>query len=293
MLPQPLISALVRRIEIHTSQLAKDILAGTYRSAFKGWGMEFEEVREYQPGDDIRTIDWPVTARMDHPFIKIFREERELTLMLLIDISASSRFGSKNKTKRDLICEIAALLAFSAIKNNDKVGMILFTDRVEKYFPPRKTSRHVLRLIRELLVYEPKHTRTNIAAALAFLGKVASKSGVCFLISDFISPDFHHEAQLIALKHDLIGIGVTDPNEINLPPLGIAALQDLESSTSLLADTSIKSLQKRFQAFSEERIDLVQDLLRKMGAGFIDIRTQEPYLSKIKNFFKFRSRHPK
>lgn len=289
----PEIVSLIRRIEIYTTRLAQDILAGMYRSAFKGRGMEFEEVREYQQGDDIRSVDWAVTARMNHPYVKVFREERELTVMLLVDMSASSRFGSKSKLKRDLITEIGALLAFSAIKNNDKVGLILFTDEVEKYLPPRTTSRHVLHVIRELLVFEPKHQKTNISAALAFLGNIQTKSCVCFLISDFIGPDFQHDAELIAIKHDLIGIGISDPNEIDLPHLRLLTLQDLESDVSAIIDTSNKTTRKSFRTSQEQRLEQTKHLFQKIGADFIDIRTDKPYLHILQNFLKMRSTRSK
>jgi|688.fasta_scaffold02929_12 uncharacterized protein (DUF58 family) len=289
----PEIGRLIRRIEIRTTQLAKDILAGIYRSAFKGKGMEFEEVREYQQGDDIRSIDWSVTARMNHPYVKVFREERELTVWLLIDLSASSRYGSKNKLKLDLICEISALIAFSAIKNNDRVGMILFTDKVEHYYPPRNTSRHVLRLIRDLLIYQPKDSKTNIAAALSFLGKIQAKSSVCFVISDFLSPDFQHDAQLIAIKHDLIGVGITDPSEIDLPQLHLVHLQDLERPLGEIINTSNASLRTHFRSSADQRLAQTQHLLRKIGADFVDIRTDQPYVPVLKNFFRVRSKRRK
>lgn len=288
----PDIVSLIRRIEIHTTRLAKDILAGMYRSAFKGRGMEFEEVREYQQGDDIRSIDWVVTARMNHPYVKIFREERELTIMLLVDMSASSRFGSKNKLKQDLISEVSALLAFSAIKNNDKVGLILFTDEVEKYVPPGNTTRHVLRLIRELLVYKPKHKKTNIAAALSFLGNVQAKSGVCFVISDFISPDFEQPAKLMALKHDLIGIAITDPNELNLPPR-LMTLKDLETESTAIINAANKDVQQHLRTSAEQRLQSTAHLFRKNGADFIDIRTDKDYVPTMQNFFKIRSKRPR
>lgn len=284
---------IIRRIEIHTTQLAQDILAGTYRSAFKGKGIEFEEVREYQPGDEIRSIDWSVTARMNHPFVKVFREERELTVILLIDMSASRQFGSRQKTKQETICEISALLAFSAIKNNDRVGMIFFTDRVEKYFPPRKTSRHVLRLIRELLTFQPARNGTKIAEALSFLGKLEGKAGICFLISDFISPDFEHEAAIISLKHDLVAICVTDPAENELPNLRLANLQDLESPLGAIIDTSNQKMDAAYQISSAKRIERIKQLFNRIGAGFIEISTNKPCVPPLRNFFKMRSRHPR
>lgn len=283
----------IRRIQIETANLAKDILAGLYRSAFKGRGIEFEEVREYQPGDEIRSIDWAVTSRMNHPYVKVFREERELTVMLLVDISASSRFGTGHKLKRELIAEISAILAFSATKNNDNVGLILFSNVVEVYLPPRNNLRHVLRVIRELLMYEPKNTGTDIAGALDFLGRVQAKSCVCFLVSDFIAPAYENAAALIARKHDLIGIGITDPNEIDLPPLALVRTQDLESHVGEVVDMSDRSLRKDFKQQAEERIKTQRHLFERLGAAFIDIRTDQPYLAALRKFFKLRSKHPR
>ncbi len=287
------IFSLIRRIHIQTTRLAKDFLSGMYRSAFKGRGMEFEEVREYQEGDDIRSIDWPVTSRMNHPYVKLFREERELTIMLLVDVSASSRFGTGNKTKRDLIAEMSATLAFSAIRNNDNVGLILFSSEVEKYLPPRKSMRHVLRIIRDLLLFEPAHTGTNISTALDFLGRIQAKSGVCFLMSDFIAPSYEHEAALIALKHDLIGVCITDPAEIELPQLPLVHMTDLESGIDTVVDMSHPALKESFKAAAEERIAQQKHFLQGIGAGFIDIRTDQAYLPALQKFFKLRSRHPR
>lgn len=279
----------IRRIQIQTTHLANDLLAGAYRSAFKGKGMEFEEVREYQPGDDVRTIDWNVTARMRHPYVKNFREERDITVMLVVDISASSRFGSY-KLKSELIAEIGAVIAFSAIKNNDRIGLILFSDVVEKYIPPRKGTRHVMRLIRELLLNEPSHRKTNIAVALDFLGSVVPKSGVCFLISDFISPSYAHEAALTAKKHDFITIGITDPYELAFPKTGLIGLQDLETGETQTIDSSDETTQETFKKNAAERLGTHQRLMNKIGAGFIDLRTNQPYLPAIKKFFKIRGK---
>lgn len=278
----------IRKIQIHTTRLADDILAGAWHSAFKGQGMEFEEVREYQPGDDIRSIDWKVTARMNHPYVKVFGEERELTVILLVDVSASSRFGSHNVLKRDLIAEISAVLAFSAIKNNDNIGLILFSDEVEKYIPPKKGIRHVLRVIRELLAYEPQGKGTNLESALSFLGGIQRRMAICFLVSDFLCPLHKHELTLMAKKHDLISIAVTDPNELDFPKMNLVSLRDLESGETTIVDSSDRNVHETFQKKGRDRLHKFERLMKKMGAGFIDIRTNEPYLKPMQKFFKLR-----
>lgn len=288
----PALTKVIRKIEIQTTRLAKDMFAGLYRSAFKGQGIEFEEVREYQPGDDVDNIDWPVTSHMQRPYIKIFREERDLTVLLLIDASASTRFGS-TELKSQLIAEIGALLAFSAIKNNDRVGLMLFTEEVEKYIPPKRSVRHVLRVIRELLAFTPQRKGTNISKALSFLGKVQSKSNVCFLISDFICPDYSKEAALIALQQDLIAISVSDPLEERFPNIQLADLEDLENGTEGLIDTASSAFQESYPAKMNERLLLQQKLMAKVGGGFVDIRTDRPYLPILRKFFKLRSKRPK
>ena len=288
----PALTKVIRKIEIQTTRLAKDMFAGLYRSAFKGQGIEFEEVREYQPGDDVDNIDWPVTSHMQRPYIKIFREERDLTVLLLIDASASTRFGS-TELKSQLIAEIGALLAFSAIKNNDRVGLMLFTEEVEKYIPPKRSVRHVLRVIRELLAFTPQRKGTNISKALSFLGKVQSKSNVCFLISDFICPDYSKEAALIALQQDLIAISVSDPLEERFPNIQLADLEDLENGTEGLIDTTSSAFQESYPAKMNERLLLQQKLMAKVGGGFVDIRTDRPYLPILRKFFKLRSKRPK
>jgi uncharacterized protein (DUF58 family) len=280
----------IRRIQIKTTQLANDLLAGAYRSAFKGKGMEFEEVREYQSGDEIRTIDWNVTARMGKPFVKNFREEREISVMLMIDVSASSRFGSHQLTKGDLIAEIGAVIALSAIKNQDKIGLILFSDSIELYLPPQKGSRHVLRLIRELLAFEPKNTGTDINAALNFMGSIQKKMGVCFLISDFLSSDYSKQAALIAKSQDLIAIQIYDPKEHSIPSMGLTEFQDLESGQSILVDTSNENTQKTFLDLVSQRDLQHEKLMAKIGAGHIKINTQESYIKPIQKFFKQRSK---
>lgn len=280
----------IRRIHIQTTHLANDILAGAYRSAFKGKGMEFEEVREYQSGDDVRSIDWNVTARMNHLYIKNYREEREISVILAVDISASTRFGSGQYLKSDLIAEIAAVLAFSAIKNNDKVALILFSDRVEKYFPPQKGTRHILRIIRELLTYQPQHKSTDISAALSFLGKVHNRSGVCFLISDFICPDFSHEAALAAKRYDLVPIAIVDPSEQTLKKMDLVTFADLETGITSLIDTSAASTQRRLQKNTEERLSNQQKLMQKLGTDLCVIHTNHPYLQQLKKYFLLRQK---
>lgn len=277
----------IRRIEIKTGKLASDLLAGAYRSAFKGKGMEFEESREYQPGDEVRDIDWKVTARVDKPYVKVYREEREISVFLVIDISASTRFGSGDRLKAEMVAEIGALLAFSAIKNHDRIGLILFSDKIEKYLPPAQGTRHVLRLIRELLAYEPESHRTDVAAALNFLGSINVKSSVCFLISDFITADFAHEAGLIAKKHDLISLAIVDPHELDFPNLQLVELCDLETNESILIDSS---LPMELKEKTDARLAACKKLMNKIGAGFIEINTNRPYILELKKFFKTRAK---
>lgn len=281
----------IRHIEIQTTQLANDILAGAYRSAFKGRGMEFEEVREYLPGDDVRSIDWNVTARMSHPYVKSFREERDLTVMLLVDVSASTRFGSTDSFKSDLIAEISAVIAFSAIKNNDKIGLILFSNQIEKYIPPAKGTKHVLRLVREVLAYKPQHRGTNLEAALNFLGKIQRRSAVCFLFTDFMCPsNYAHSIALTAKHHDLIALALTDPHEVVFPKFGLVHLTDLESGESVLVDSSNSLFQEQFINQAKVRESLYRSLLVKNGAGLIEIRTDQPYMPPLRKFFKNRAK---
>lgn len=285
---EPDIFKTIRRIQIITTQLANDILAGAYRSAFKGRGIEFEEVREYQPGDEVRSIDWNVTARMNHPYVKNFREERDITVLLVVDVSASSRFGGQHGLKKETIAEIGAVLAFSAIKNNDKVGLLLFSDIVEKYVPPRKGTRHVLRLIRELLAYKPKQQGTDLKGALSFLGKVHRRSAICFLISDFFCDGYSHEIAPIAKRHDLISICVNDAYEYSFPQIGLVNIQDLETGNTSVIDTSFQELQDHFKKASEERLARHKSLMEQIGADFIKITTDQPYLGELRKFFRLR-----
>lgn len=278
----------IRRIQYQTTRLANALLAGAYHSAFKGRGMEFEEVREYQNGDEVRAIDWNVTARMNRPYIKSFREEREITMTLLVDISASTHFGSGGELKSDLIAEIAAMLAFAAIKSNDKVALILFSDRIEKYIPPNKGTQHVLHIIRDLLTYKPQGTTTDVAAALSFLGKVQQQTGICFVISDFICPDFTHAAKIIAVHHDLVCISLTDAAETALPKMDLLRLKDPETGDSILVDTASKAFRQHLAKQTAKRLQTLRHALRKIGADGCTIHTQKPCYLQLQKFFHMR-----
>lgn len=289
MIPQEIFSH-IRRLQILTTRRVNTLFAGAYRSAFKGRGLEFEEVREYQQGDDVRTIDWNVTARAQHPYVKNFREERELTIVLLVDVSASSHFGSSTRMKSEVIAEIGAILAFSAIKNNDKVGLILFSDRVELYLSPKKSLRHVLRVIRELLYFQPTHKGTDLKAGLDFLGRVQRKHCVCFLISDFLSVDFGHEAALMAKRHELVAIHVDDLHERVFPKVGLIELKDLESGEKRWVDTNSEQVQKEFQQKVQRRLQTLNQMMKSIGVSLIQIDCRQPYTDKLRNFFKYRKR---
>lgn len=280
----------IRHIQLLSKQLAEDVLAGAYRSAFKGRGIEFAEVREYQPGDEIRSIDWNVTARMNHPYVKNFTEERGLAVLLMVDVSASTRFGSRNELKSDVIAEIGAVLAFSAIKNNDKVGLVLFSDIVEKVILPRHGVRHILRIIRELLIFQPKQRGSDIKKVLALLGRFKRPSGICFLISDFFCDDFSREAGLISTKYDFISICVRDPHEEQFPPIPLVALEDLETGKSALLDTAAPSVQQHFSTQAKDSLERVRRTMGKYDAGFIEIRTDQSYMGPLRKFFKLRER---
>jgi uncharacterized protein (DUF58 family) len=280
----------IRRIHIQMEHLATDVLAGAWRSVFKGRGMEFEEVREYQVGDEIRSIDWNVTARMNHPYIKQYREERDLTIMLLVDISSSTRFGTRNRSKGDLIAEIGAIISFTAIKNNDKVGLILFSEDIELYIPPKKGLRHVLRVIRELLSYTPRKKGTNMADALKFLGTVHSRSCVAFILSDFMCGDFSKELAVLAKEHDCIAIEINDPAETILPDIGLANVSDLETGETQIIDTSDGKIRSYFQNVTVQRGLYLKGLMTQTGAGFISVRTDQPYIANLRKFFKLRQK---
>lgn len=280
----------VRRIQIRTTRTVIDSMAGAYHSAFKGQGIEFEEVREYIPGDDVRSIDWNVTARMNHTYIKNFREERQLTVLLAVDISGSTLFGSSSKSKRRYIAELAAVLALSAIHNNDKVGLVLFSDQVEKYIPPSKGLSHVLRVIRELLVFEPKSRNTNISEALRFLGKVHRRRGVCFLLSDFFDPDYRTELSITAKRHDLIGISVTDPLEHAFEERALVALKDLESGEEKLFDLADRNTRAFLRDQAREHQRVTQQAIERVGAGYMAFQTNEDYAEKLGYYLQHRPR---
>lgn len=280
----------IRRIQIQTKRTADDILAGAYHSAFKGSGVEFEDVREYELGDEIRSIDWNVTAKMRRPYIKNFREERELTVMLVVDVSASLHFGSRESFKRDRITEISALLAFSAMKNQDKVGLILFTDQVECYLSPKKGIGQILRIIREILLFQPKHRRTDVKEALNFLCKIQKRRGVCFVLSDFLFTDYFQLFSLLAKRHDLTSLYITDPGEEHLPNMGLVHFSDLETDKTLLVDTSIPEVRVQFFKRAQERRKDHEKLMKKVNGGCICIRTNEPYSKVIQQYFHLRKR---
>ncbi|MCH9634239.1 MAG: hypothetical protein S4CHLAM7_09840 [Chlamydiae bacterium] len=278
----------IRKIQIRTNKYVQDVLAGAYQSAFKGRGMEFEDVREYQPGDEVRSIDWNVTARMQNPYVKNFKEERELTVLLLVDLSASSLFGTTGKQKEELIAEIGALLAFSASKNQDKVGLILFTDKVEKYISPKKGLKHVLRVIRELLLFKPEGKKTDLSKALQFLLKIQKKRGVVFILSDFFSPSFKDELLFASKRHDVIGVNVRDPQEMTIPKLGLIQFKDLETNKVQIVDTSLKKVRKRIEEKNLNHLKEIQKQFENIGGGFINVLSGPSYMNAIQEFFKRR-----
>lgn len=281
----------IRRIQITTSRMVSDVFAGEYHSVFKGRGMEFEEVRVYQPGDEIRSIDWNVTARMGHPYVKKFVEERELTVMLLLDMSHSCHFGTVAKLKSQLAAELCSLLAFSAVKNNDKVGFIGFSDRIEKFVVPRKGLRHVLRVIREALYFKPQGKKTDIVGALEYLNKVTTRKTVCFIISDFYAPDFKKMLAVANKRHDIVAITVTDPRELELPNIGIVKLDDPEEpANSFAVDTSEPEIRREYQEKAYNRLKERERLFRSVNVDTVDVRTDIPYAKSLVRFFKARER---
>jgi len=279
----------VKKIELSTRHLVNEVFGGEYHSVFKGRGMEFAEVREYSPGDDIRTIDWNVSARTGVPYVKLFEEERELTVMILVDASASGAFGTKVQMKRSLAAELSAVLAFSAVKNNDKVDLIIFTDRVEKYIPPRKGRSHVLRVIREVLDHEPEHQGTSINTALEFMSRVIRKRSVTFMISDFLDTDYEKSIKQASRKHDMLSFHLQDPWEIELPNLGLVQLHDSETGETSLVNTGNASLRKTYEARSKERFDKLQSFFKSSGLDYLPIRTDVPYVDSLISFFRKRA----
>jgi uncharacterized protein (DUF58 family) len=279
----------VRKIEIKTRRLSDHIFGGEYHSTFKGRGMTFSEVRQYQYGDDVRNIDWNVTARYSEPFVKVFEEERELTMMLIVDISGSEFFGTQEQFKNEIITEIAATLAFSATQNNDKIGLILFSDKIELYIPPKKGRSHVLRIIRELIEFKPESKQTNIAEALKFLSSVMKKKAIVFVLSDFIADDFQHTMKIASKKHDVTGIRVFDKREETIPNLGMVQMQDEETGEMMLVNTSSKKVRQNYAQYYRERVNYYKDSFSKSGAGAIDCRVDESYVKKLLGYFKARA----
>lgn len=278
----------VRKIEIKTSRLSDHIFGGEYHSTFKGRGMTFSEVRQYQYGDDVRAIDWNVTARYREPYVKVFEEERELTLMLVVDVSGSEMFGTQQQFKREILTEISATLAFSALQNNDKVGLLLFSDQVELFIPPKKGRFHILRIIRELLEFQPKNKKTSINAALEFLSGILKKKAIVFLLSDFIDHNYENTLRIAAKKHDLTGIRVYDAKEERLPNLGILPMVDAETGRVQWVNTQSKKVRDRYEKNHLQQKAIFQDLFRKNGAGTISCRVDESYVKKLLNYFKAR-----
>jgi len=281
----------IKAIQIRTNYLVNDVLAGEYSSAFRGRGMEFEEVREYQPGDDVRTIDWNVTARMHNiPYVKEYREERELTLMLLVDVSSSGRFGSQDKFKNEIAAEIASVLAYAAIKSNDKVGLIVFSDKIEQYIPPKKGRAHVWRVIRAILSFKPEGVQTDISVPLEFLIKVARRKTVSFLISDFIAEDFKKALRMAKRKHDIIAVSITDPREIELPRVGFIQLEDAESGQAMLVDTYDGNLTREFKRLNALKLAEQKRFFRSLGIDQIEIQTNHSYVTALMRFFRLREK---
>ena len=279
----------VRKIEIKTRGLSKNIFAGEYHSAFKGRGMTFAEVREYQYGDDIRSIDWNVTARFGHPYIKVFEEERELTVVLLIDVSGSREFGTVSQLKKDIFTEVAATLAFSTIQNNDKIGVIFFSDKIEKFIPPKKGKKHVLQIIRELIDFKPESNKTDIAGALRYLTNAIKKSSTAFIISDFIDTNFERDLTIASRKHDMVAMQVYDIRETELPNVGLIKLKDAESGERVWVDTSDKRLRTTFKhAWGEGQLAL-QKAFTKSGVDLVSMSTSDDYVRALMKLFKMRA----
>lgn len=279
----------VRKIEIKTRRLSDHIFSGEYHSSFKGRGMTFSEVRQYQFGDDIRSIDWNVTARYNEPFVKVFEEERELTMMLLVDLSASEFFGTTDQFKRDIITEISATLAFSAIQNNDKVGLLLFSDEIELFIPPKKGKSHVLRIIRELIEFQPKSKKTDVAMALRYLSQVMKKKAIVFLLSDFMDDEYDSPLKIASKRHDITGIRIYDKYEVEMPKIGIVPMEDVETGNVILVNTNNRNIRNSYKANYLENVDYFETVFSKSGAGTISTRVDEGYVKKLLGYFKRRN----
>ena len=289
MLPKEVLEN-VRRLEIGTKGLVNEIFSGEYHTVFKGRGMEFAEVREYVPGDDIRLIDWNVSARTGSPFIKVFSEERELSMMLVVDMSRSGTFGTSYRMKDEVAIEICALLAFSAMKNNDKVGLLIFTDRVEKFIPPRKGRQHVLRVLREIVYHEPENKGTNMSSALEYLLRVIRRNSVVFILSDFMDDGFQKSLRVVSSKHDVIAIKVTDKLEIQLPDAGLISLVDAETGENVVVDTSDEKIRNSYSALRQAQQEELEKMFKKINLDYINIKTGESYVEPLYKFFRKRAK---
>lgn len=278
----------VRKIEIKTRGLSNQIFSGEYHSAFKGRGMAFSEVREYQPGDDIRTIDWNVTARLNHPYVKVFEEERELTVMLLVDVSGSESFGTQKQLKQELITELCAVLAFSAIQNNDKIGVIFFSDQIEKFIPPKKGKSHILRIIRELIAFRPSHNGTNLREALRYFTNVIKKRSIAFVISDFMDEGFEDALKIANRKHDVVALRIYDKRETELPDVGLLHVQDAETGASRWINTSNPEVRRQYAVAAKTAELKLKEIFNKSGVDTASISTSESYVKPLMNLFKKR-----
>ena len=278
----------VRKIEIKTRRLSNHVFGGEYHSTFKGKGMTFSEVRNYQFGDDVRSIDWNVTARYNEPFVKVFEEERELTMMLLVDVSGSELFGSQKQFKKEIITEIAATLAFSATQNNDKIGLLLFSDQMELFIPPKKGRSHVLRIIRELIEFQPKGKNTDIAAALKYVTNVIKKKAIIFVLSDFITDGYQHTLKIVSGKHDVTGIRVYDQREQSIPNVGLVQMLDGETGEMIMVNTGSKSVRNAYASHFKDRENYFRESFTKSGAGMLSSRVDESYVKKLLGYFKTR-----
>ncbi len=289
MIPKEILKK-VKRIEISTRGLVNQIFSGEYHSVFKGRGMEFAEVREYQIGDDIRNIDWNVSARIGSPYVKVFDEERELTVMLMVDVSASGNFGTTSQLKGEVAAELCAVLAFSAIKNNDKVGLMIFSDKIEKFIPPRKGKQHVLRVIREILYFKPEDAKTDLNIALEYLNRVIKRRSIVFIISDFLTENYEKALQVANKKHDIISIDIIDPREVELPNVGFLELEDAETGETVMIDTGSSEIRETFFSESQEEREKREKFFQSIGVDNINILTDRSYVEPITKFFKMRAK---
>lgn len=278
----------VRKLEIKSRGLSAQLFSGQYHSAFKGRGMSFSEVREYQPGDDVRTIDWNVSARLNHPYVKVYEEERELTIMLVVDVSGSNEFGTQSQFKMDLLTEVCAVLAFSAMQNNDKIGVIFFSDKIEKYIPPKKGKSHILRIIRELIDFKPENRQTNIDQALRFLTNVIRKRCTAFVLSDFYGKGYEDTLKIANKKHDIVALRLSDPREISMPDVGLVRFKDAETGEAIWVDTSDRSVRKAYDIYYKKHEDFVKSAFSKAGVDQAILHTDRSYIQPLSNLFKRR-----